>query len=41
MYINGRIDFLLAINWHVGSSNVGYDGTHGGFGYGDGMQMDQ
>jgi len=20
---------------HVGSSNVGYDGTHGGFGYGD------
>jgi len=24
---------------HVGSSNIGYDGTHGGFGYGDGMQM--
>jgi len=23
------------INGHVGSSNVGYDGTHGGFGYGD------
>jgi len=26
---------------HVGSSNVGYDGMHGGFGYADrGMQMD-
>jgi len=23
------------INGHVGCSNVGYDGTHGGFGYGD------
>jgi len=23
------------INGHVGSSNVGYDGTHGGFSYGD------
>jgi len=23
------------VNGHVGSSNVGYDGTHGGFGYGD------
>jgi len=23
------------MNVHVGSSNVGYDGTHGGFGYGD------
>jgi len=23
------------MNWHVRSSNVGYDGTHGGFGYGD------
>jgi len=23
------------MNGHVGSSNVGYDGTHGGFGYGD------
>ena len=22
------------MNGHVGSSNVGYDGTHGGFGYG-------
>jgi len=23
------------MNVHAGSSNVGYDGTHGGFGYGD------
>ena len=23
------------LNGHVGSSNVGYEGTHGGFGYGD------
>jgi len=23
------------INGHVDSSNVGYDGTHGAFGYGD------
>jgi len=23
------------VNGHVGSSNVGYDGKHGGFGYGD------
>jgi len=23
------------MNGHVGSSNVGYDGTHGGFGYAD------
>ena len=23
------------MNGHVGSSNVGYDGTHAGFGYGD------
>ena len=23
------------MNGHVGSSNAGYDGTHGGFGYGD------
>ena len=22
------------MNGHVGSNNVGYDGTHGGFGYG-------
>jgi len=22
------------MNRHIGSSNVGYDGTHGGFGYG-------
>jgi len=23
------------MNRRVGNSNVGYDGTHGGFGYGD------
>jgi len=23
------------MNGHVGSNNVGYDGMHGGFGYGD------
>jgi len=28
------------MNGHVGSSNVGFDGTHGGLGYGDRMQMD-
>jgi len=27
------------MNGHVGSSNVGYDGTHGGFGVKIGMQM--
>jgi len=26
--------FPRDINGHVGSSNVGYDGMHGGFGYG-------
>ena len=26
--------FAGDMNGHVGSSNVGYDGTHGGFGYG-------
>ena len=26
--------FLLETYWHIGSSSVGYDGTHGGFGYG-------
>jgi len=25
----------VIINGHVGSSNIGYNGTHGGFGYGD------
>ena len=25
--------FAGDMNGHVGSSNVGYDGTHGGFGY--------
>jgi len=28
------------MNGHVGSSNVGYDGMHGGSGYGDRMLMD-
>jgi len=28
------------MNGHVGSSNVGYDGMHGGFGQEIGMQMD-
>jgi len=27
------------MNGHVGSRNVGYDGTHGGFGMERGMQM--
>jgi len=27
-------------NGHVRSSNVSYDGMHGGFGYGDRIQMD-
>jgi len=22
------------MNWHIVNSNIGYDGTHGGFGYG-------
>jgi len=26
--------FAGDMNWHIGSSNVGYDGTLGGFGYG-------
>jgi len=26
--------FAGDMNGHVGSSNVGYNGTHGGFGYG-------
>jgi len=26
--------FAGDMNWHIGSSNVGYDGTHGGFGCG-------
>jgi len=26
--------FAGDMNGHIGSSNVGYDGTHGGFGYG-------
>ena len=28
------------MNGHVGSSNAGYDGTHGGFGMEIGMEMD-
>ena len=31
-----EMDVLTSdMNGYVGSSNVGYDGTHGGFGYGD------
>jgi len=26
--------FARDMNGHIGSSNAGYDGTHGGFGYG-------
>ena len=34
--INSLVEYFPAYeNGHVGSSNVGYDGTHGGFGYGD------
>jgi len=34
---NKGMTFVLAgdMNGHVGSSNAGYDKTHGGFGYGD------
>ena len=28
------VAFAGDMNGHIGSSNVGYDGTHGGFGYG-------
>ena len=28
-----------AMNGHVGSSNVGCDGTYGGFGHGDGSRI--
>ena len=31
---NEMVVFAGDMNGHVGSSNVGYDGTHGGFGYG-------
>ena len=31
--------FAGDMNGHVGSSNAGYDGTHGGFGYGSGTLM--
>jgi len=31
---NEMVVFAGDINGHVGSSDVGYDGTHGGFGYG-------
>ena len=40
---NEMVVFAGDMNGHVGSSNVGYDGTHGGFGCGsrnaDGLQM--
>jgi len=32
---NERVVLAGDMNGHVGSSNVGYDGMHGGFGYGD------
>ena len=31
---NKMVVFAGDMNGHIGSSNVGYDGTHGGFGYG-------
>jgi len=31
---NEMVVFARDMNGHIGSSNVGYDGTHGGFGYG-------
>ena len=30
---NEMVVFAREMNGHIGSSNVGYDGTHGGFGY--------
>jgi len=32
---NEMVVLAADMNGHDGSSNVGYDGTHGGFGYGD------
>ena len=29
-----KLNGCFCCNGHIGSSNVGYDGTHGGFGYG-------
>jgi len=31
---NEMVVFAGDMNGHIGSSNVGYDGTHSGFGYG-------
>jgi len=31
---NEMVVFAGVMNGHIGSSSVGYDGTHGGFGYG-------
>jgi len=31
---NEMVVFAGDVNGHIGSSNVGYDLTHGGFGYG-------
>ena len=31
---NEMVVFAGDMYWHIGSSNVGYDGIHGGFGYG-------
>jgi len=38
---NEMVVLAVDMNGHVGSSNAGYDGMHGGFGYGMeiGMQM--
>jgi len=32
---NEMVALAVDMNGHVGSSNVGYDGMHSGFGYGD------
>ena len=37
---NQMVMLVGDMNGHAGSSNVGYDGTQGGFWYGDRMQMD-
>ena len=33
-YVKCAVVFAGDMNGHVGSSNAGYEGTHGGFGYG-------
>jgi len=34
VFDNGLLMWAGDMNGHVGSSNVGYDGTYGGYGYG-------